>query len=275
MSKDRIAGDYYIIGNQLFKSEKANFEIENEDFQLYEVMRCINGRLIFEKDHLARLETGMQHLGYDGNFPLESVSGILKNLVEANDFRSGNVKIYTSVIKGKVKFAACYVPHNYPNDDLYRRGVELQSFKIERKDPTIKQISVSSKIQSALTDRIGTNYFETLLVDSLGGITEGSKSNFFLVKNGELYSALEENILPGITRYYVIEIAKRLNIPFHFQTIRLADIQDYQGAFICGTSPGVLPVSRIDSHNFNSQLPLIQKLIYEYGLILDAQAENK
>lgn len=275
MSKDSIAGDYYIVGNQLFNTEKVNFEIENEDFQLYEVMRCINGRLIFKNDHLARLEKGMQHLGYDAKFPLESVSGILKNLIEANAFRSGNVKIYSSVINGKVNFAVCYVPHNYPNDDLYRKGIELRSFKIEREDPTIKQISVSSKIQSTLVNKSGTNYYETLLVDSNGGITEGSKSNFFLVKNDELYSAPAEIILPGITRYYVIEIAKRLNIPFHFQTIRLADLQEYQGAFVCGTSPGVLPVSKIDKHNFNPQLPLMQKLIYEYRMILEAQAENK
>ena len=54
-----------------------------------------------------------------------------------------------------------------------------------------------------------------LLIDPDGYITEGTGDNFFMVKNGELFTPEGRNILRGVSRSYIFELAEQLNILCH------------------------------------------------------------
>jgi branched-chain amino acid aminotransferase len=83
-----------------------------------------------------------------------------------------------------------------------------------------------------------------LLLDPDGFITEGTGSNFFLVKNGELLSPEPRNMLRGISRDYVIELAKSLGIPFRERNLEPYDVMTADEAFFTCTPFSAVPAIR-------------------------------
>jgi len=125
----------------------------------------------------------------------------------------------------------------------------------------LKQVSVSDQIRDRLRGSVEIeNLYEVLLINQEACITEGSKSNFFLVKDNSLYTAPDEAVLKGITRKYVLKIARSAGIEIHFVNLPEASIAEYNAAFICGTSPMILPVRMINDIPFDNQNNTIREL---------------
>jgi len=88
---------------------------------------------------------------------------------------------------------------------------------------------------------------EILLVDDQGFVAEGPTTNVFWVdEGGTLRTPPEDNVLLGITRMAVIEIAKHEGIPFAESRIRAEELMEQPEVFLTGTTAGVWPVVSID-----------------------------
>ena len=128
-------------------------------------------------------------------------------------------------------------------------------------------------------ERIGkdetVDIYESLLVDREGCITEGSKSNFFLIRNNCLFSAPEGTILQGITRKYVLDIAAEKGISVIHQKITMNDLGKYEAAFICGTSPKILPVRKVNAIQYDPEHPILKILIESYNTIMETHIHNQ
>ena len=94
--------------------------------------------------------------------------------------------------------------------------------------------------------------YEAILVDDNGFITEGSKSNIFMVIGTKVLTSKVENVLPGITRQFIIKTCEKLNIVVEEKNLHESDIESLTGLFISGTSPKVLPIKSVDEFSFNS-----------------------
>jgi len=81
-----------------------------------------------------------------------------------------------------------------------------------------------------------------LLIDDDGFITEGTGDNFFIVKNGEIITPEDRNILRGISRDYIFDISREMNIPCRAKNIEPYDVYTADEAFVTGTPFCVLPV---------------------------------
>ena len=103
--------------------------------------------------------------------------------------------------------------------------------------------------------------YEAILVNDAGFITEGSRSNIFMVIGSTVVTSRLENVLPGITRQFIIKVCKTLNIEFEEKNIHERDIETLTGLFISGTSPKVLPIKSVDDLLFNSSRNTIINLI--------------
>ena len=97
-------------------------------------------------------------------------------------------------------------------------------------------------------------YDSCLLADDNGFISESGGSNIFFIKNKTLYTpSYESNILHGITRDTIIEIAKIKKLNLRECKIKKNDLYDFESAFLCGTSMKIKPISRIDNLNFDTE----------------------
>jgi branched-chain amino acid aminotransferase len=113
------------------------------------------------------------------------------------------------------------------------------------------------------------NFYEILLVGSDKNITEGSRSNVFFIKGETLYSAPDDKILEGITRKKVLQICRTNDIPVVETTIPATSLNQYDAAFLTGTSPKVLPISSIDRVAYKTNHPLLLRIIQEYNQLVE------
>jgi branched-chain amino acid aminotransferase len=105
---------------------------------------------------------------------------------------------------------------------------------------------------------------EALLKDMEGYVAEAPGANIFMEKNGKLLTPQPGNILPGITRATVFEICSELKIPVEEKQITLAELQDADSAFFCGTAAEIIGIETFDKIPFkknwaNSIGSIIQK----------------
>lgn len=152
---------------------------------------------------------------------------------------------------------------------MYKDGVKTILYFAERENPNAKIINTTfrERINNEIRDK---NVYEAILVDSKGNITEGSRSNIFMVKDNILITSPLKKVLPGVTRGEVIEIALRNGIEVKEEEFKASDIGELDGMFISGTSPKILPISKVDNINFNINNDLIRKLIEEYNHEIDS-----
>ena len=91
-----------------------------------------------------------------------------------------------------------------------------------------------------------------LLLDTDGFISEGTGSNFFIIKNNKLISPEPRNMLRGISRDYVIELALDLNLEYLEKNIEIYDVMDADEAFFTATPFCMLPCVSINSYKIGT-----------------------
>jgi branched-chain amino acid aminotransferase len=120
-----------------------------------------------------------------------------------------------------------------------------KGFKIEAKAAGHYVNSIMAS-QEAKTN----GYDEALLTDINGFIAEGPGANMFFEKDGKLFTPAPGNILPGITRAAVLDIARELNIPVEQGQYTTEDLKQANSAFFCGTAAEVIGWASIDDYTF-------------------------
>ena len=143
--------------------------------------------------------------------------------------------------------------------------------KAVRKPPNAKiwNAELRTKAQYLISS---SDIYEVLLVNKKKNITEGSKTNIFFIRGNSVFTTCSEDVLQGITRQKLIEICNKSGLSVTEKEIPLAEVPFYEAAFITGTSPGILPVSLIDKHRFNTSNETMKKLMEAYDTLVSKSA---
>jgi len=119
-----------------------------------------------------------------------------------------------------------------------------------------------------------------LFLDLEGNITEGTGANIFFVLDGILYTPTTKNILNGISRLTVIELAEKMNIKVIEKDLTLYDAYNSEEAFWTTTSYCILPISMIDGRKIGDAYPgpcakkLLDAWSKEVGVDIVGQAQK-
>ena len=268
MITGKILGKTYVLNGVPLDVSGFNPDMSVDIY--YEVIRLIDGQVLFLQDHLDRLKNSLAGTGI--LFPgrdtlLKNLSLLLKN----NSFSQGNIRICLQPSTANNADLFCYfVPYFYPEANKYLEGVRLLTYPHIRPNPGIKKWD--DRFRSSVGKFIREQgIYEAVLVNRKGEITEGSRSNlFFIDQKGRLVTVPDKFILPGITRKYVLAIAQQEGIPVIESSISLDSLGTLASAFISGTSPKVLPVKQLDNYSFEVSHPVLQMLMKRFEeLILE------
>jgi branched-chain amino acid aminotransferase len=133
---------------------------------------------------------------------------------------------------------------------FFERGMTLGVVDVRRNSPLslpphVKSTSCVNGIMAKMASiRLRAN--EGLLCTLDGSIAEGTVSNVFLVKNKKLYTpALTGHLLAGVTRDYVIKLARRLRIPVLEKKLPARFLAQADEIFLTNTTMEVMPVGRL------------------------------
>lgn len=270
-----ITGLYYSKDIRFYETSDFDHKVFDTGKVFYEVLRIINGTALFLDDHLHRLQTSIQLAGCSFQVSVSLFHYLLRNLINRNNTANGNVRIMVHFMNGESLplIYTFFIPHNYPDAEMYEKGVVTSLFKAERIDPNVKMDypEMSRKISEFIKSH---GIYDVLLVDKDNNITEGSRTNVFFVRNDELFTPPSEKVLKGITRLKVIQLCNKLNLKITEQIIPASLLKDYEAAFFTGTSPKVLPVNRIDDMEFSTDNRLVKAVIKAYDELVSDYLQN-
>ena len=143
--------------------------------------------------------------------------------------------------------------------------------------PHPKSIHIKAKICGhyvnsilATTEAKNKGFDEALLLDSDGFLAEGPGANLFFEKDGKLFTPQLGNILPGITRSTVLELADELDLEVEQGKFTKEDLLQADSAFYCGTAAEVVGIASVDDYQFpkNWNGSLGKKLQNAYSLLV-------
>ena len=234
-------------------------------------LRVINGKPIFLENHLKRMKNSFELINEEFTLSYEEISMKINDLIKTENKSEGNIKITYGVNEKILRIF--FIEHSYPSYEMYENGVKTILYFGERENPNAKIVNENfrEKVNSEIKDK---NAYEAILVDKNGYITEGSKSNIFMVKDNELLTSPIKAVLPGVTRGEIIKIAEKLGIKIKEVEYKYSDIDKLDGMFISGTSPKILPIKEVNDISLNPNNNIIRKLMIEYDNEINEYIKN-
>ena len=104
----------------------------------------------------------------------------------------------------------------------------------------------------ALKEATDAGFDEALLLDTDGYVCEGSGENFFMVRDGVLYTPELAAALEGITRDTVLQLARDIDLPVREKRITRDEVYTADEAFFTGTAAEVTPIRELDNRTIGN-----------------------
>ena len=113
----------------------------------------------------------------------------------------------------------------------------------------------------AKTEAVKSGFDEALLLNSRGKVSEASGMNLFMVRDGVLITpGVDQDILEGITRASVLELAKAMGIPTLERPVDKTELFIAEEVFLSGTAAKVTPVRRIETTDLATKRPVMDAI---------------
>lgn len=259
----------YVNGEYL-PEEDAKISVFDRGFLfadgVYEVSAVIDGKLIDNEAHLARLKRSMSELKMTPPATGDEIIAIMEQMVERNGIDEGLV--YLQVTRGAadrdfamptdatpslVMFTQKKTLTKNPVADKGISVITVPDIRWKRRDiKTVALLPASLAKQAALDAGANDAWF----VED-GFVNEGSSNNAFIVtEDGKIITRhLGNEILHGITRKAVMELAKRENLEIEERPFTPEEAYDAREAFSTSASAFVMPVIKIDDHTLGNGVP--------------------
>jgi D-alanine transaminase len=269
----------YLNGEYLPSSE-ARVSVDDRGFLfadgVYEVSPAYGGRFFRLDKHMERLKRGLSEL----RIPFDPIGlpAVHERLLGDNELDDREVAyVYVQVTRGVAPRA-----HAFPNPSV---SPTVYAFAREFKRPAralwedgfeavtvpdrrwarvdVKTIGLLPNVL-AQQAAVEAGVSDALLVKD-GIAIEGAHSNFFAVIGGTLVTHPTTNvILPGITRAYVLELARELEVPVEERPIQLEELWHAEEAFFTGTTTEVRPTVKVDGRVIGKGRPgPVTRLLFE------------
>ena len=261
------------INGEFFQRNEAKISVFDSGYLVgdgvWEGIRLHHGKLVFIEDHLKRLWTAAKATGIKLPFTKEELILSIKSTLSKNEMHDG-VHVRIMVTRGIKKTPSqdprltisgpnvvIIAEYKKASEETKLKGITLftSSFRRGRPDYLDPKLNCHSKLHEvqALIQAIEAGADEALMLDVNGFVSTCNATNFFIIKDGEVWTSTGTHCMNGITRQKVIEICAKNNIPCHQKNFSLYDTYSADEAFVTGTFGGLTPVTSIDGKIIENQ----------------------
>jgi len=239
---------------------------------VFEMTRSFNKVQFKLRDHLERLYASIKYVRIPLEMSIDEMEQHIYETIEANDplfaaddehrlmidVSRGILSIYQGIVdahKGPnviiADFPLCWTVSGMGR--LFDTGINAvitsqRAIPAQLLEPKVKNRSRMHYLMANIevSNYEGDNNW-ALLLDPDGFIAEGTGDNFFIVKDNMIITPEPRNILRGISRAYIFELAQKLNLVCIEKNIEQYDVLEADEAFMTGTPFCILPVSSLNS----------------------------
>jgi len=231
---------------------------------VYEVIRSYDGKIFALEEHLERFSNSMNGIGIEDM----DIDVVRRRVLTAFE-KAGiaDAKIYFHVTRGSEPrshvsgeglkpnfFLTVTEQHN--DMEAKTNGIAVSThpdWRWARCD--IKSLNLLANVL-ARQDAAKKGSYEAILVDADGLMTEGAASAFFAVVDNTLRTApLTANILPSVTRKFVLKAAENRKLQVEERSVTVAEATRAAELFTAVTTQGILPVVKFDNQTIGDGKP--------------------
>jgi branched-chain amino acid aminotransferase len=226
------------------------------------------GAAIFRlEEHTNRLFRSAHIMGMKMEFDKETINEATRAAVRENKLESGYIRpmvffgsegmgLRADKLKAHVMVAA-WSWGSYMGAEAMEKGIKVRTSSFTRHHVNInmcKSKTNGAYVNSmlALQEALSSGCDEALLLDTEGFVAEGSGENFFLVRDGVIYTPELTSALDGITRNSIIILAQELGYTVKEKRITRDEVYVADEAFFTGTAAEVTPIRMLDNRAIGS-----------------------
>ncbi|MFT4660987.1 MAG: branched-chain amino acid aminotransferase [Patiriisocius sp.] len=254
------------INGELFHRQDAKISVFDSGYLVgdgvWEALRLHHGKLAFKDLHFKRLWDGAAAIGMKLPFTQDELAENLFEVLEANKMVD-NVHVRVMVTRGIKKTPSqdprltisgpnvvIIAEHKKASSESKNKGITLFTSTIRRGSPDYldPRLNCHSKLHEvqALVQAIEAGADEALMLDIHGFVSTCNATNFFIVKEKEVWTSTGQYCMNGITRGNVIRVCDDHGIICRQKNFSLFDVYGADEAFVTGTFGGLTPVVKID-----------------------------
>ncbi|NQZ78200.1 MAG: aminotransferase class IV, partial [Ekhidna sp.] len=260
------------VGDRLYPRSEAKVSVFDSTVQggdaVWEGSRVYKEGVLHLDRHIDRLFASAKALAFD-HIPTRSfVKNAIKETLEANGMDKDTLmritlsrgeKITSGMDPRLNQKGSCLIvlaewkPLVYDNDS----GIRVITSTQRRNSPQFLDSKIHhNNLLNNILAKIQANFAgvdAAIMLDERGFIAELNDTNLFMVKNGKVYTPFANACLHGITRGYVIELARKNNIPIEERNLSLVEFYDADEVFATGTMGELTPILEIDGRTIENK----------------------
>jgi branched-chain amino acid aminotransferase len=228
-------------------------------YGIFDFLKTVNGRIIFADEHLDRFFYSAAEMLLPVGYPKEDLLRILEALNSKNNIPNSGIRISLTggaAADGYTISEPCLFMTQQklelPGDAFFEKGIPLATYEHQRQLPHVKTIDylMAIRLQPWLKQHAAAD----ILYHQKGFITECPRANFFVVNSDGVLVTPKQNILNGITRKKILELAAP-HLAVAERDLTLDEAKQCREAFITSTTKGILPVTSLDGKALNGAQP--------------------
>jgi branched-chain amino acid aminotransferase len=236
------------------------------------------GTAIFRmQEHTDRLFRSAKILGMGMPFDKETINEAQRTVLRENNLDSAYIRpmcfygsegmgIRADNLNTHVMVAAWHWGA-YLGEENMTKGIRIRTSSFTRHHVNITMCKAKANgnymnSMMALQEAVSCGYDEALLLDTQGFVCEGSGENFFMVRDGVLYTPELTSALEGITRETVMTLARDIGLKVVEKRITRDEVYIADEAFFTGTAAEVTPIRELDNRPIGegTRGPITEKL---------------
>ena len=269
----------YVDGSLIHRDD-AKISVFDSGFMMgdgvWEGIRLVNKKWLFLDEHLNRLFQAAKAIDLDIKLNKNELIKAMEDTRNVNNMtdQAHARLMITRGVKAKpfqqpslsIDGPTIVIIMEHSDDSSKNEPINLATVPQIRGTPMMQdpKLNTHSKLNCILAciqaEKAGAD--EALMLDPLGFVNTCNSCNFFIVKNGEVWTSTGDYCMNGITRTKIIELCNENKIPVFEKNFSLVDVYDADEAFVTGTLGSITPVTSIDKRivEDKSKLGIVNKL---------------
>jgi branched-chain amino acid aminotransferase len=261
LSKNQVVGyhsgmDVYYIDGKFLSDDRSLISVKDivvlRGFGVFDFLITYNKRPFHLEEHVQRLENSARCIGLAINHTNSEICEIVQETVKRNQhhMESGIRIVYTGGIssdglnpEGRGILMVMVTPKLELAPRWYTDGAKIITVDVERFLPSAKSTCYLTAVH-AVQQAKKQKAIEAVYVDRNNRILEGTTTNFFFFKKNRLVTS-NRDILPGITRSVIIELAKDF-YGVETRDIDSSELYDMEEVFITASNKEVMPIVKVN-----------------------------
>ncbi|MDE3251393.1 MAG: aminotransferase class IV [Bacteroidota bacterium] len=220
-------------------------------YGIFDFLRVVGQQPLYLADHLDRFFRSAKEMRLEQGLDREEVTEIIFHLIHENRLAYSGIRLLLTGGSSPDGFqilrpslAIVQKELAPPPDTLLYQGYQLVSYPHQRQLPHIKTIDYLMAIW--LQPWIREQGADDVLYHQAGRVLELPRSNIFIITRSGILQTPGDQVLHGVTRKQILELAAAMGIPVAETDITMDAIRDAREVFISSSTKRILPVVKVD-----------------------------